>query len=530
MSEFSRQCCWYTSPVKFVVIVSILNIALYNWPLYSFATAHLDSLSVNGIRTLFTLCVLIFMLTAITLFLLLVVSQHLLKPFCLLMAISNAIALYFVFTYQVVLDKTMMGNIQDTNFAEAADFLHPKLLLWLIIFGFLPCCLLLRIHIQRTSRLRIVLPVLATLVIGLSWTYYASDTWLWIDKNAKKLGGIVMPWAYIINMVRYQTAHLTSSQRQILLPSANFTTDEKTVIILVIGESARTQNFSLYGYHRPTNPLLTEAGIIPLHNTVACATYTTAALQCILSHRNPGSPFADQYEPLPSYLKRHGADVIWRTNNWGEPDLKVNSYRRAEDLRHDCRGPGCENDEVLLTGLKKRIASSTYQKIFIVLHQTGSHGPSYFKKYPAPFEVFKPVCKSVELHQCTPEELINAYDNSILYTDYFLNQVVQLLKELSDTSAMLMYISDHGESLGEHGLYLHGTPFSLAPEQQKNIPFMVWMSPVFMASNKITAAQLYLQKKHSQTNVFHSIMGAFDMASDAYNMQLDIFNQGAGQD
>jgi lipid A ethanolaminephosphotransferase len=227
---------------------------------------------------------------------------------------------------------------------------------------------------------------------------------------------------------------------------------------------------------------------------------------------------------LPSYLQRQGVDVIWRTNNWGEPPLKVQSYNRADELRRDCNGSVCAYDEVLLQGLEQRIRSSKHKKIFVVLHLHGSHGPSYYRNYPPQFEVYKPACKSVDLHECTDAELVNAYDNTILYTDYLLYQTITLLKTFPEHASVLMYISDHGESLGEHGVYLHGSPYSIAPDVQKNIPFLIWMSETFEKTNKISRTQLMQQVSHSDANVFHSVMGAFGMSSDIYNKQLDIFN------
>jgi len=465
--EFNRQLKWQISCTRFIVLVTLINATLYNLPLYLFALDNLDYFSFNGILTLLTLFVLSFFITGVILSLLAMLTQHLVKPFCMLMALGNSIALYFVITYQAILDKTMMGNVQNTNFMEATELFHPKLIGYLIIFGILPCFLLTKIRIVKARRLRLLFFAFITVLLSLGWIYLASSSWLWIDKNAKKLGGMIMPWSYVVNTVRYQAVQSKRSEKQTLLPPITSIADDKTVVVLVIGEAARAQNFSLYGYDRSTNPLLAEADVIVLKNPVACSTYTTASISCILSHGNGSSIFSEQYEVLPSYLQRHGIDVIWRTNNWGEPKVQVQDYQRGKNLKADCKGQGCGYDEVLLTGLTERILSSKQQKIFIVLHQTGSHGPSYYTKYPKQFEVFKPVCKSVELDQCTQQELLNAYDNTILYTDYFLAQTIGVLKDL-EMATMLMYISDHGESLGEYGLYLHGTPYSVAPEVQKN--------------------------------------------------------------
>ena len=515
---------WKPRDTGFIVAVALVNAGLYHLPLYSFAAARLDYSSLNGVLTLVTLFLLVTFVTSLILSLLSLVSPHLVKPFCMLAALCNALALYFVVTYGVVLDKSMMGNVFNTDLAEAGSFFHPGLLVYLLVFGALPCWLLAGIRIQRTSLLRRVTLLVLVLTIGVGWIYANSFTWLWMDKNARRLGGMILPWSYVINTSRHYAGQLAVSHEQKLLPAASFVSNEKTIVVLVIGEAARAQNFSLYGYHRPTNPLMAASGAVVLPRAQACATYTTASVLCMLSHSDNGNPLSFSDEPLPSYLQRQGIEVIWRTRNWGEPPLKVQTYERAEELRRECQGDRCDYDEVLLQGLEQRIRSSTSQKIFVVLHQHGSHGPDYYAQYPQEFEVFKPVCRSVQLQQCSNDELVNAYDNTILYTDYFVRRAIGLLQAFPDTATMLMYLSDHGESLGEYGLYLHGTPYAIAPDVQKDIPFLVWMSDTFKLGKTIPLTRLTSQTNHSQSNVFHSIMGAFDMRSEIYNPELDIFS------
>ena len=509
----------------FIALTAGLNALLYHLPLFSFAAGNLDLSSFGGVLTLATLVVALFSVTALLLTLLCLISHRLLKPFCMLMAMGNAVAAYFVVTYHVVLDATTMGNVRNTNFAEAFEYLHPTLIVYLLILGVLPCWLLTRVRMRQTPRLHLAAMAFAGVLITVSWGYLAASTWLWIDQNAKRLGGMVMPWSYVINMARYEVPRLMAPDVQATLPPATFSSNEKTVVILVIGEAARAKNFELYGYNRPTNPLLSRAGVVALKNASACATYTTASVRCMLSHVDSASAFSKPYEPLPSYLQRNGVDVIWRSRNWGEPPIKVQTYQKASDLLADCAGTRCKYDEVLLSGLEQRIKTSSSRKVFVVLHQSGSHGPAYYTKYPSEFEYFKPVCKSVELSKCTREELVNAYDNTILYEDYFLFQAIGVLKKLQDTATLLIYASDHGQSLGEYGLYLHGTPYSIAPDVQKDIPFIVWMSDEFIRQKTVQAGRLELQSIHSQRDIFHTVMGAFSMHSDAYRGEYDIFSE-----
>jgi lipid A ethanolaminephosphotransferase len=509
---------------RFIMVIALVNAVVYQKPLYSFAIANLDLRSANGFLTFVTMFVLVFAITAVILSLLTLLTHRLLKPVCMLLAVGNSVAVYFVTTYRVILDMSMMGNVYNTDRAEAASYFHPMLLLYVFILGVVPCWLLAHVRVRKTPRLRVAALGLTTCIAALGWNYVASSTWLWFDDHAKRLGGMVMPWSYVGNTVRLQLAYLRSNRQAILLPPASFESDDKMVVVLVIGEAARSENFSLYGYDRPTNPLLSESGAIALKDTIACSTYTTASLRCILSPEDTSSPFAKNLEPLPSYLYRYGADVVWRARNWGEPPLHVTDYQRVGELKAICNRTDCDYDGALLAGLSERIESSTQNKIFVVLHQKGSHGPSYNAEYPRRFQVFKPVCDSVELQKCTHESLLNAYDNTILYNDYFLNEVIRLLSNMGDTPTLMMYISDHGESLGEYGLYLHGTPFSIAPDVQKDVPFIVWMSPAFIAQKGISVARIEAQAHHSQLDVFHSVLGAFGVRSDVYDSRLDIFS------
>ncbi|MBA3022458.1 MAG: phosphoethanolamine--lipid A transferase EptA [Gammaproteobacteria bacterium] len=529
LTALYRRTGFNPSATKFILIFAALNGVLYHLPLYSFAVKDLAPLTLPSTLTLLTLFVLVMLLTVLVMFLFALVSQRLLKPLAMLIVFSNAFALYFIQAYQVVLDKAMMGNVFNTNTSEAGSYLSYSFLWHVLLFGVLPAWLISRVTIRHVSRLRTIAALLLSFIVGIGWLYGNAQSWLWIDKHGRKLGGMILPWSYVINATRYQAEKAMQSRELELLPSAHFTAQGKTIVVLVIGESARAANFSLYGYARDTNPLLRQAGVTALRDARACSTYTTASLQCMLSHVDTGNTLFHSHEALPSYLQRSGIATIWLTRNWGEPPLKVNTYLRDTDIRSTCSGPHCDYDEVLLTGLQQRIASMNSDKVFVVLHQSGSHGPDYYNHYPADGEKFSPVCRSVQLQDCTPDTVTNAYDNTILYTDRFLSETISVLRAIPNTQTMMMYISDHGESLGEYGLYLHGTPYSLAPDVQKDIPYIVWMSDAFKQHKTLAADAALAQAKHAQQTVFHSIMGAFDLRSDIYDPELDIFKDAANK-
>ena len=509
----------------FTAVAATANALLYHLPLFSFAAGNLDLGSFTGDLTLVTLLVVTLAETLLALTLLALISERLLKPACTALALANAAAVYFVVTYHAVLDQTTMGNVLNTDFAESSEYLHPNLLVYVLGLGVLPSWLLTRIRIRRTPRSHLAALACACLLITAGWCVLAARSWLWFDEHSRRVGGTIMPWSYLINTGRYLAPRLMASEVQLPLPPATFSANDRTVVILVIGEAARAQDFQLYGYLRPTNPSLSRAGVVALRDATACATYTTAAVGCILSNVEARSPFSRRHEPLPSYLQRNGVDVIWRTRNWGEPPIKVGSYQQGSELAAECAGPHCAYDEVLLAGLERRIKASSSRRVFVVLHQSGSHGPAYYSKYPLEFEYFGPVCKSVELGKCSRDQLVNAYDNTILYEDYFLARVIDMLKQLEESQALMIYVSDHGESLGEHGMYLHGIPYAIAPDVQKDIPFIIWMSDEFMRRKAVQLDRLEAQRRHSQRDIFHSVMGAFSMHSDAYMGEYDVFSE-----
>lgn len=525
--NFNKRFRFTLGGTAFILAFAAINATLYQLPLYSFAFSELEATSLPGILAVLTLFVMVMLLTLLALFIFALVSQRLLKPIAMFFAFGNAIAIYFIQTYQVVLDKSMMGNVFNTNTAEAGSYLHPAFFLHLVLFGVLPIWLISRITLKHTSRLRLVAALSLSLLLGIGWIYANAQSWFWIDKHARKLGGMIMPWSYVINSARYQTEKMMQSRTLEKLPPAHFVAQGKTVVVLVIGESARAANFSLYGYARNTNPLLSEAGAIAIPNSHSCSTYTTASIQCMLAHVDSSSTLIHNYEALPSYLQSNGVDVIWISNNWGEPPLKVGTYLKASEVRGDCKGLRCQLDEGMLTGLAERIAMTPNDKVFVVLHQSGSHGPDYFNHYPQDAEKFSPACRSVQVQDCSADELTNAYDNTILFTDRFISKTIAMLGSIPKTSTVMMYASDHGESLGEHGLYLHGTPYSLAPDVQKDIPYIVWMSPTFKRHKTLAAYAALSHSQHAHETIFHSVMGAFDMRSDIYKPQLDIFRDAA---
>ncbi|WP_299159253.1 phosphoethanolamine--lipid A transferase EptA [uncultured Tenacibaculum sp.] len=499
----------------FILIISFVNLFLYHLPLFQFTFTNIDYKSLNGIMIIVSLATLTLFLNTFVFYIVFFISRILGKILIILLFCINSIAVYFINTYSVIIDKTMIGNVLNTRFVESSSFLSFNLIVYLFFLGIIPGIFIFKIKTIKVNFIVFLRQIILVFIFIGILVYVNSSNWLWIDKHSKTLGGLVMPWSYIANTSRLFYHKNQENQKQILLPNATVKDNKKSIVVLVIGESARSKNFSLYGYEKKTNPLLSKINNIYSYKANSSATYTTAGVKSILDHKNTNSLF----EILPNYLFRNDVGVIWRTTNWGEPKVNIKDYQTREDLKNinGEKKYRDEYDEVLLNGLKEQILANSKNKILVVLHTSTSHGPTYYKKYPSEFNVFTPVCKSVELGKCTKEELMNAYDNTILYTDYILAKLIDELNKIDEYNSTMFYVSDHGESLGEKNLYMHGIPISIAPKEQLEIPFIVWLSDNSMRlkNNEIL----------SQYNVFHSVLDFLAIESPIYNENMSIFKK-----
>ncbi|MDO5665916.1 MAG: phosphoethanolamine--lipid A transferase EptA [Bacteroidia bacterium] len=504
----------FTKNIKlthFVILMSLLNFLFFHYAFFKYIFNNLNYKSFNGILLVVSTFALVVIFNAFAFYLFMFLSRIVGKFLLALTFIISSIATYFVNTYNAIIDEGMIGNVINTNYSEASSFFSAKLLLYLFFFGIIPSIYIIKAKVVTVKLKKFLITISLSLVFIASVALANASNWLWIDNNATTLGGLVMPWSYTVNTVRFYNQKHKSNKKEILLPDATIKDNKKSVMVVVIGESARSQNFSLYGYPKNTNPLLSKTPNLYHFEATACATYTTAALKCILEHKRTN----DLYEILPNYLYRNNVDVVWRTTNWGEPPVHIKHYQNSDALIRNCNGEDCNYDGVLLSGLKDQILTSENNKILVILHTSTSHGPTYSKKYPPRFEIFTPVCNSVELGNCSYEELINAYDNTIVYTDYLLHSLIETLKELEEYDTSMIYVSDHGESLGEKNLYMHGVPMSIAPKEQYEIPFIVWMSD--------STRQLKSNESLTQNHVFHSVLNFLGVESPIYEEELNIY-------
>lgn len=452
-------------------VLSIFTLLAYHIPFFTHAAEHVEK-GWNAVLIIGGLAVIMLALNYFFYYLVLWIGRIVGK--CILAAtfICDSISLYFINTYDVMLDDSMMGNVFNTQFSEASGFFSLAAVMYVLFLGILPCVYLFARKIEYGSVKRFFANIGGSLAVVAVVAFGNMSNWPWIDRNSTVLGSLLMPWSYTVNSVRYHNHVRERNRVETKLPDAVFEDDDKSVCILIIGESARRDHFSLYGYDRETNPLLKNDDVVAIPATSA-ATYTTAGVKAILDYK----PTDKLYEILPNYMFRCGADVVWRTSNWGESPLHIDKVQKVSDLKKIYPDADDRYDGILVEGLAETVLSSDKNKVLIVLHTSTSHGPSYNKHYPIEFEKFSPVCETVEMSKADPAELMNSYDNSILYTDYLIHSAISEMKSLPDEwKRCVIYVSDHGESLGENNLYMHGVPISIAPKEQVEIPFIVWTS------------------------------------------------------
>ena len=508
-----KRRCKPISLFVFSCILSIGTLLLYNIPFFNYVATNTNEGVGGKLFLLASLVVMMlalnFMMTYLVMYLMRFVGRILLA----ILSIINATAVYFILTYSVMIDATTIENVFNTRYSEASGFFSWSLWGFIFVCGVLPAlyCLLQPVVIGKAKRLG--MSCAGSLAIVLLVALANFNQTLFITEHDTELGGLLQPWSYLVNTGRVISFSHDEQQEEIKLPDGRITDDEKAVVVLVIGESARKANFQLYGYQRDTNPLLKQRADLKVYEATSCATYTTAGTKAILEPVISD----DLYELLPNYAFRTGVDVSWRTSNWGEPPIHIDEYLTNEQLGEQFPGENIYYDAILMKGLRQRIEASQKHKVLIVLHTSTSHGPKYADKYPKAFEVYKPVARNVEEGEKHVEMLVNAYDNTIRYTDHLLDSLITTLQGLTDWKSAMIFISDHGESLGENRMFMHGLPMKLAPKEQYEIPFLVWTSEDFRTYRSDLPPVL------EQHYIFHSVLNLLSIQSPAYNKDYDIF-------
>lgn len=463
------------------------------------------------------------------------------KPVLIFLVIVSAAANYFIYSFGTVIDTNMIQNVFETDLQEATALFSLRYILWLLLLGLLPALLIWRVRIVtrrpwwmniafRTGTALAALLVIL-LVAALFYKDYAS-----LIRNNKGLVKMITPVNVVSGIGHYIDNRWFDGDRTLIRIGQDarkgpqiLAQQKKTLVVFVLGETARAENFSLGGYARETNPELKKDNVIYYPNATSCGTETAISVPCMFSNmprEHYDASLARHQEGLLDVMAHAGVSVLWRENDGGckgACDRVPHTDMTRWQLKNFCRDDYCL-DDVLLWRLDRYLDSMKNDTV-VVLHQMGSHGPAYYRRYPADKRPFTPTCDSNQIQDCDSQALINTYDNTLVYTDSMLDDTIGLLKTYSSRyNVALIYLSDHGESLGERGMYLHGAPYLIAPTQQTHIPFLLWLSDGYASAFGINSTCLRQASGEaiSQDNVFHTLLGMMNIETKEYQPALDM--------
>ncbi|HAH7310035.1 TPA: phosphoethanolamine transferase, partial [Escherichia coli] len=501
---------------------------LFNIPVWMHLFNIINNL--DGVKLGFIISLPVFLISALNFVFTPFSFRYIFKPFFCILFICSSIVTYATMKYGVQFDKTMMQNIFETNAGEMTSYFNMSVVLWFLFTGILPCGLLLLVNIRYpetwikgiTYRL---ISMFASLLIIFAIAFFFYKDYASVGRNNSSLNKEIIPTNYIYSGFKYVRDFFVSpGEFRQTGTDASRTINEKqkpVIMFLVVGETARSQNYALNGYSRGTNDFTKKYNeLISFHNVQSCGTSTAISVPCMFSdmkRKEFNSRKAVNSENVLDILYRTGVNLLWIENDGGckgvckrIPTINIEPSNSDNTL---CKKNSCY-DEVMLKNIDEYINNNSEDKL-IVFHLMGSHGPTYYLRYPESHKYFKPTCDRSDIENCTHEQLINTYDNTIRYTDYIISKLIDKLIEYKDEyDTVLLYVSDHGESLGENGLYLHGTPYNVAPAEQTHVPLITWMSPGFVSSKKIDLnclSEHALNRTVSHDNIFSSLLGLWNV-------------------
>ncbi len=524
-----------------IALTALFITLVLNQPFWHALAQRLDLATVEGFSFALTFASV---MTGLLMLLFLLLGQRLLlKPLLIVTLFVSALISYFN-GIGVVIDDEMLRNVLETardhNSNEAAELASASMIRFLLLYAVLPSAAILFLRVRHAPTLLrgvglrllwaggVIVVVAALVMLNFKYVTYFS-------RENRDLRLTLNPFFPLTSAVKlYKREHAASDRQFTVLgrDARQRPHGKKRVGIMVVGETARADRFSLDGYRRKTNPLLERESVASFTNAWSCGTSTAYSVPCMFSfldrrHYSPAR--ASRQSNVLDVLRGAGVNVVWRDNN--SSCKGVCERVASENFHHDFdpASPyyhkGEYTDEILLENLEALI-EKTPDDALIVLHTMGSHGPAYYKRYPEAFERFTPACRSNSPHECPDDEVDNAYSNTIVYTDYVLDRIIRFLREHEDRyDSFMLYASDHGESLGENGVYLHGLPYLIAPEAQKHIPLIAWLSPELERKIRLSPKTLAdcTDEPVSHDNLAHTLLGLFDVSTRLYRPELDLF-------
>lgn len=526
-----------------IILFSIIFVATQN---IAFFAEFWRLMNFDSMRSwVFASSITMVLMSGIVILLSVLLWSKLTYPVLAILLVLSTVFNYYSYHYHIYMDRDMITNVFETNTLEVYDLINMKLVGWLFGAAVLPfiCCLKIKIKPTtwwKNGLQRIALVIGSVAIIG-SVAFVLYKDYASFFRNNRQIVKLIMPSSYLTGYISYARKNYAQNMpfttiaddAVLIKPSSQ----KKTLLVMVVGETARAQNFSLNGYEKETNPLLSkQANVWSFKDVTSCGTATAISVPCLfsqLTHETFDKISAESQENVLDVLQKTGYKILWRENDHGckgvcnrVPTDDLDSYVMAN------QASGSFNyDEYLLKNLEQYVdqQQNSEENLVIVLHMNGSHGPTYYQRYPEAFKHFSPSCDTSKIETCSREVLTNTYDNTIRYTDYVLNDTIELLKHYEDDyEVAMLYVSDHGESLGESGFYLHGAPYSIAPKEQTSVPLIFWSSESFLNNRQIDLTCLQKQSDtghYSHDNIFHTLLGILQVQTQAYNPNLNIFKE-----
>ncbi|MBL0545531.1 MCR-3-related phosphoethanolamine--lipid A transferase [Aeromonas jandaei] len=527
--------------VPFVLLLALVFAFLLNWPVL---LHFYDILSnIEHFKIGFVVSIPFLLVAALNFVFMPFSIRFLMKPFFAFLFVTGSIASYTMMKYRVLFDGDMIQNIFETNQSEAFAYVNAPIIIWVLLTGLLPAALIFFVKIEYASTWykgiaqRLLSMFFSLVIVGIIAALYYQD-YASIGRNNQTLNREIVPANFMYSTSKYLYRRYMAEPIPFVTLGDDATRvtkkDKPTLMFLVVGETARGKNFSMNGYEKDTNPFTSKSGgVISFNDVRSCGTATAVSVPCMFSNmgrKEFDDNRARNSEGLLDVLQKTGISIFWKENDGGCKgvcDRVPNIEIEPKDHPKFCDKNTCY-DEVVLQDLDSEIAQMKGDKL-VGFHLIGSHGPTYYKRYPDAHRQFTPDCPRSDIENCTDEELTNTYDNTIRYTDFVIAEMIAKLKTYEDKyNTALLYVSDHGESLGAMGLYLHGTPYKFAPDDQTRVPMQVWMSPGFTKEKGVDMAclqQKAADTRYSHDNIFSSVLGIWDVKTSVYEKGLDIFSQ-----
>jgi lipid A ethanolaminephosphotransferase len=516
----------------FILFISIFITSVFNLKFFKILYGNIGFSSFPSIYFFFAIVVAI--ISAISILLLILGQKYVLKPLSIFLIILSSILSFYNHQFGVTVDEQMIINTLQTDINEAKDLMSLGFFVQVFILGVAPSIFIYFIKIEYGSFKKDLLIRLSSIVIALlivaTLTFANFKQVSFITRQNNTLNQHITPLYTLTSTYRLARLSLQGEKQFTTIgqDAKLLNNNKKTIGIMVVGETARADRFSLNGYKKETNENLKKKGVISFKNTLSCGTATAYSVPCMFflnGEKNYTQSKAKNQSNVLDVLTVAGVRTIWVNNNSSCKNV-CNRIERLDLIKSSGGEDKNTNfDEILLDATNK-ILKDYKGNILIVLHTMGSHGPRYYKRYPEKFAKFKPFCNNDTPQNCSRDDLNNAFDNTIVYTDYVLSKLIDILKDKKDYNTFMFYASDHGESLGENGIYLHGLPKSIAPKEQRNFAMVLWLSDQIVKNKNINIAKTksLVNKELNHDYLPHTLLNLFSVQSSVNKKDLSLIN------